>query len=590
MPLLLRTTKGSRLTIEEMDENLSFLEGISYSSSISPLLLDVSSSLMNEVSRSISTDSQLSSSIALEASKSLAIAISHESKSNKSLDVESDQTSNLKYPSVKAIKTYVDGLVSSVVNDQGNWDASGGIFPTSGSGYSGEILKGNFWYVSAPGTLKNRGVIIGDSFRASADNPGQTFTNWNILDTNIGYIPENVIYRQNSLDADGTGRYYISVDAVIGGLATKQNVIQKLTTTQRNAIATPLTEFMIFNTTNNLLEVYNGVKWVSQNGYFAVSSSIEETTYVNTYATVPSMSLSPGQGVYKVDFNSEYSYVEGNIVQTAGGHLDTLYTDLNTRTVTSNSHSLSFGNGEVLLPGVYEVNGAVSVTGTLTFNGLGSTDSLFIIKSSAACNTAASVTMYLINGAQASNIFWVAEGAIGLGASNTAYGTFLAHNYTVALGTPTTFVGRLLSTAGAVTFGGGSMSRPTTNSVIELDLIENFFAYTKSGAVSNTAVASITGNLGSISGAVTTYAGTTLNGQIYNSSQPFGENAKFSAFANGVRLSISERTRNSTNYTSEIALTAIATVGDGQSIDIKFRTDVGSLSLQNKILILQKLE
>ena len=590
MSLTLRSVKGTRLTIEEMDENLSFLEGISYSSSISPLLLDVSSSLMNETSRSISADNQLSSSLATVTSIALEVSSSYERQSNKSLDVENDQTSDDKYPSVRSIKSYVDTLVASVINDQGNWDASSNTFPTSGSGYSGEVLKGNIWFVSVPGVLKGQNVIIGDSFRAAADNPGQTPTNWNILDTNIGYIPENVTFRRNNLIPDGTGRYYSTTDAVIGGLATKQNVIRRLTTTQRNAISTPTVEFMIYNTTNNLLETYNGVKWVSQNGYFAVSSSVEGTVYVDTYATVPSMSLSPGQGVYKVDFNSEYSYVEGNIVQIAGGHLDTLYTDLNTRTVTSTSHSLAFGNGEVLLPGVYAVNGAVSVTGTLTFNGLNNSDSLFIIKSAGACNTAASVTMYLINGAQASNIFWVAEGAVGIGASNTAYGTFLAHDYTVALGTPTTFVGRLLSTAGAVTFGGGSVSKPTTDSVIELDLIEDFFAYTKLGAVSNTAVATITGNLGSISGAVTIYAGTTLNGNIYSSSQPFGENAKFSVFVNGVKLPISERVRNSTNYTSEIALTAIATVADGQSIDIRFKTDVGSLSLQKKILILQKLE
>ena len=590
MSLTLRSVKGTRLTIEEMDDNLSFLEHLAENPPFYDLILEVSSSLLNETSRSISIDNQLSSSLTSLSLITTEVSNSYEPKSNKSLDVDADHNSDLKYPSVKAIKYYVDGLVSSIINDQGNWDASSNTFPTSGSGYSGEVLKGNFYFVSAPGVLKGENVIIGDSFRAAVDNPGQTPANWNILDTNIGYIPENILYKRNSLTPDGTGVYYSTIDAVIAGLATKQNVIRRLTTTQRNLISTPLVEFMIYNTTNNLLEVYNGVKWVSQNGYFAVSSSIETSVYVNTYTAVPSMSITPGQGVYKVDFNSEYSYIEGNIAQIAGGHLDTLYTDLNSRTVTSNSHSLSFGNGESLLPGVYLVNGAVSVAGTLTFNGLGSSTSLFIIKSIGACNTAASVTMNLINGAQASNIFWVAEGAVGIGASNVAFGTFLAHNYTAALGTPTTFVGRLLSTAGAVSFGGGSMTKPSTSSVVNLDLIENFFAYTKSGAVTNGASANITGNLGSINGAVSLYAGSTLNGSIYDSTQPFGENAKFSIFANGVNVPISERTRKSTNYTTEIILTAIATVADSQSIDIRFKTDVGSLSLQNKTLILQKLE
>jgi hypothetical protein len=44
------------------------------------------------------------------------------------------------------------------------------------------------WYISAPGTLGGQDVGIGDSFRALTDAPGQTATNWDILESNIGYV------------------------------------------------------------------------------------------------------------------------------------------------------------------------------------------------------------------------------------------------------------------------------------------------------------------------------------------------------------------------------------------------------------------
>jgi hypothetical protein len=52
----------------------------------------------------------------------------------------------------------------------------------------GAVLKGDLWYISAPGTLGGQDVGIGDSFRALTDAPGQTATNWDILESNIGYV------------------------------------------------------------------------------------------------------------------------------------------------------------------------------------------------------------------------------------------------------------------------------------------------------------------------------------------------------------------------------------------------------------------
>lgn len=88
---------------------------------------------------------------------------------------------------------YVDGLVVGLLDDRGSFDASVNLFPSSGgSGTAGAILKGDIWYISVAGTLGGAAVTVGDSVRALVDTPGQTATNWSILETNIGYVPENV--------------------------------------------------------------------------------------------------------------------------------------------------------------------------------------------------------------------------------------------------------------------------------------------------------------------------------------------------------------------------------------------------------------
>jgi hypothetical protein len=96
------------------------------------------------------------------------------------------------YPSVQAVKTYADALVAGVLKDCGNWDASVNTFPTTGgTGTGGAIKKGNLWYVSVAGKLGGVNVNVGDSFRALVDSPGQTATNWAVLESNLGFVPYN---------------------------------------------------------------------------------------------------------------------------------------------------------------------------------------------------------------------------------------------------------------------------------------------------------------------------------------------------------------------------------------------------------------
>jgi hypothetical protein len=99
--------------------------------------------------------------------------------------------SDTKIPSEKAVKTYVDNIVTGLWDDRGNHDASGNAFPSSGgSGTGGAILKGDIWTVDVAGTLGGVAVTPGDTVRALQDTPTLA-AHWALGEVNLGYTPEN---------------------------------------------------------------------------------------------------------------------------------------------------------------------------------------------------------------------------------------------------------------------------------------------------------------------------------------------------------------------------------------------------------------
>lgn len=139
-----------------------------------------------------------------------------EDLSNKAVDytIVNDEL----YPTVKASKTYTDNLVVGMLNLIGSYDASLNLYPTTGgSGTAGAIRKGDLWYVSVAGTLSGKAVNVGDSFVALSDAPGQIFANWNVMESNIGYVPANDanVFKLTG-DQAGSGIKRFSQNAVFG--------------------------------------------------------------------------------------------------------------------------------------------------------------------------------------------------------------------------------------------------------------------------------------------------------------------------------------------------------------------------------------
>jgi hypothetical protein len=112
-------------------------------------------------------------------------------------------------------KQYADALVVGLLDDRGSYDASGNVWPsTGGSGTAGAILKGDLWTVSVAGTLGGNAVGVGDWFRALVDSPGQTASNWGVVNANIGYVPENVNNKSTSATLGTSDTLYPTQNAV----------------------------------------------------------------------------------------------------------------------------------------------------------------------------------------------------------------------------------------------------------------------------------------------------------------------------------------------------------------------------------------
>jgi hypothetical protein len=109
--------------------------------------------------------------------------------------------------------------------------------------------------------------------------------------------------------------------------------------------------------------------------------------------------------------------------------------------------------GRTYLPGTYASAGgaAFAMTTNVILDGKNDCKSKFIFITPAAMNTTAGISITLINEAKASNIYWVAGGAITTGASNKLSGNFLS-SAAMTIGASSTIDGRLLALA-AITVG-----------------------------------------------------------------------------------------------------------------------------------------
>lgn len=148
-------------------------------------------------------------------------------------------------------------------------------------------------------------------------------------------------------------------------------------------------------------------------------------------------------------------YTADAITDQARIDLDFAYTALMAIPNTVTGHTPAFGSGETLNAGVYSIAAAGSLAGTVTLDGLGEPDAIFIFKFAGAFSVAAQSRVILSNGTRRCNVFWISEGAASMGTFTYMKGTVLAHNGACSAGANTSVEGRMLSTGGAIGFSTG---------------------------------------------------------------------------------------------------------------------------------------
>ena len=384
----------------------------------------------------------------------------------------------------------------------------------------------------------------------------------------------------------------------------------RMTTDEQALISNPAVGLTIYNLTTSQLETNKGdgnggPLWIGSSGSSGGSGSIIvatsatlATTNIDTDIVVSEMTLSPDAGTYLVSFNGEYNIDSSNVSSSittpkAIADLSAAYSQLKFMTPTE-IHSTVFGLGETLPPGVYDVNDS-TIASTIILDGKNNSNSIFIIRVNGALSIGGATMMFLTNGAEARNVFWVAERAISIGANSKLKGNFISNGAAVSMESSCLLEGRLLSTgAGSVTINASTINIPLKNSIINLGVLSAFALFSASGAVGNGGVSFVSGYVGSDSGAVVGFTATSDCLIFTNSTPPYAIDnsifATFSVYQNGILIPTSTRTIISKVYkTDVITLLSKAIITAGQAIDIRWNTNLGTLSLMNRSLTLTKM-
>ncbi|MFI5148840.1 MAG: ice-binding family protein [Bacteroidia bacterium] len=215
--------------------------------------------------------------------------------------------------------------------------------------------------------------------------------------------------------------------------------------------------------------------------------------------------------------------------------------DLNTAYLALNAAIPTFfpaplmGNGQILNAGIYSIASPAVLNLSLTLDGQGNPNAVFIIKIQGAFSTNAGAKVHLVNQAKACNVFWKVEGLVSMAAGTTMRGSIIANNAAIMMGAGDTLEGRALSTAGAITIDNTMAYTPigcgsvllTGPAAPNLASAGCYGVFTSVGPVTNTATSYVSGDVGSNNGLTTGFNPLFVTGTIH--STPDGSTAACAA-------------------------------------------------------------
>lgn len=181
------------------------------------------------------------------------------------------------------------------------------------------------------------------------------------------------------------------------------------------------------------------------------------------------------------------------------------------------------GNGQSLNAGTYFIGESATLNNTLILNGQGNPNAVFIFQVQGAFSSGAGAQVLLTNGAVACNVFWKIEGLVDLATNTMMKGTIVANNAAIILRTGMALEGRALSTTGAVTVSGVTVTMPlgcgtailTGPTAPVLNTVACYTVFSGNGAVANTGISFVTGDVGTNVGLTTGFQTANVTGTIH---------------------------------------------------------------------------
>jgi hypothetical protein len=346
--------------------------------------------------------------------------------------------------------------------------------------------------------------------------------------------------------------------------------------------------YIAYDTTLDSYVFSDGITWEALGGGSSTTvdaTSSVTTEVVNGNVVVNAMTISPAAGDHTVSFNTQYSTAAGFVTAQAKTDLAALVVALEALPIAGGARGLAFGT-EIVNAGVYDLVGAATGTTltTLTLDGQSDPDALFVFRITTTFTMAASFTIDLINDANPNNVFFISGGATSIGTGSNIQGNFIAK--TTGAGTTSTLLGRLVSTAGALTPTTLTINKPPLASTTQtLGTVEDFALFTSAGAVTNAGISVVNGDVGTEAGAITGFLATsTVNGSFYTPTSTLS-NFSLGVYLDGVLVPGSNRTVTEPDSVSDVIhmYTPVTTTA-GQTIDVRVQVSNGSFTVGNRTL------
>lgn len=183
-----------------------------------------------------------------------------------------------------------------------------------------------------------------------------------------------------------------------------------------------------------------------------ITGAVSSTTITGDIGTFPTPAIT---GIGSVVLNG-INHAGDEVTQVAKFDLTSAYND-----AVSRSADIAFVAaydllGLNLFPGVYSSPSSLFISGTLTLDGLGNPNAVWIFQMGSTLITAVDSRVVLTGGAQASHVFWQVGSSATLATGSDFSGSILALT-TITAASEVTVNGRLLAQNGAVTLDGNNI-------------------------------------------------------------------------------------------------------------------------------------